>query len=95
MKPVNVYLLERKKLDQSEESKEKTNANMESSGEKSNDQKEDKTIADTNPDKQISCQTNLILLNPVPSAKDYSFAMDKNEGLFQMYGLTELNTNNE
>jgi hypothetical protein len=95
MKPVNVYLLERKILNESEDPKEKTNANMESSSEKSNDQKEDGKIEDINPQKEISYQTNLILLNPVPSAKDYSFAMDKNEGLFQMYGLVELNTKHE
>jgi len=92
---VNVYLVERKKLNENEESEETMNEETESEVEKNSNQEEDEKIDDKSSAKETSYQTHLILLNPVPSAKDYSFAMDKNEGLFQMYGLTDLITKSE
>jgi hypothetical protein len=88
-------LIERTNQKETEESKDTINLVQESLVEKGSDLNRNDEILDMNSGKQVSYKRNLILLNPVPSANDFSFAMDKNEGLFDLYELKNLSIEKE
>ncbi len=88
-------MIERTNQKETEESKDTINLVQESLVEKGSDLNRNDEILDMNSGKQVSYKRNLILLNPVPSANDFSFAMDKNEGLFDLYELKNLSIEKE
>lgn len=76
--PIDVFLVNNEANDESEL---ETKSNDDSAKEST------KTETTDYPHKNVSEKPSLIPLKPVPTFKDYTFVMEKNEGLFDMFNI--------